>query len=84
MTLVLFVSFILTLLIEVAILAAFVRTAPTPTALYAFLINALTWPIANLLYASFPMPATAIAIEGGVILAEAGLISSLLEIGGRK
>jgi hypothetical protein len=83
--LVLLVSFIFTLVIEYAVLAGFVRTPPAQTALYTFLINAVTWPIANILFAFFGnIVAVLILIEAGVILAEAVLISLLFETGRRR
>ena len=75
-----FVAFILTFIMELAILPIFIKTAPTRIALYAFLINALTWPIAAILYGSSPMFTSLVGIEVGVILAEAALISLLFEI----
>ena len=84
--------FILTFVVELAILI-FIGTDPRRTALHAFLINALTWPIATALLMSFPLtsvialegvelglPIGLIVIEVGVILAEGVLISLLFEM----
>ena len=76
--------FILTFIIESAILPSFIKTSPIRVALYAFLINALTWPVAVILSMSFPMLISLIVIEVGVVLAETVLISLLFEIGRGK
>lgn len=82
------ISFILTFVIEYVIIAAFVKKGPARTAVYTFLINALTWPIANVLFTFVPMSVpfilVGILIEFGVFLVEAPLISSLFEIGREK
>jgi len=74
-------SFILTFLIETAIICFFIKKINLETAGKIFLINFFTWPIANLVYGFY---SNLWIIESGVILAESLLIMFLFKLSYKK
>jgi len=74
-------GFLLTFLIELAIFWIFIRKNHGETLFYVLLINAFTWPLANLIYGFWQ---DFILIELGVFIAEGFLIALLFELDYKK
>jgi hypothetical protein len=75
--------FIITFLLELGVIFLFIRKYSWKTALYVFLINLITWPIANLAFPSFIEQFSIysiLIIEAGVILVESVPLMLLLKV----
>ena len=74
-------AFILTFIIELAIVFAFLRKNYFETSFYILLINLFSWPLANLVYGFWNHLAV---IEFGVFLVEGILILILFRLNWKK
>jgi hypothetical protein len=74
------VYFFLTVIIEMIIVRMFFRKNSGRIFFYVFLINLITWPIANILYATLFGNAYAfVVIEAGVVATETFLLKILVQ-----
>lgn len=71
------VKFIFTFLIEFIVILLFTRLNPTRLLLVAFVVNLITFPLANILYSLF---VELIFIEIGVFIVESILLKKMLKI----